>query len=164
MAWRTQYSKRQRLFSNHGDPIQIEYSGYYDDEGNVVLKEIGKTDLYSYIQSFADSVDINILLKKFANGDDSALNQRRNDYIDCTQFPKTYAEALNMVIEQTDYFNSLPNDIRQKFDNDVNKFIASTGTEDWLNKMNINTKHELDETINNITNNVQKNEQEEVQG
>lgn len=64
-------------------------------------------------------------LKRFALGDESALQVTQGAYGDFTTFPKTFAEVLQVMINSEDYFNQLPIDIRRNFDFNFNKFLSS---------------------------------------
>jgi hypothetical protein len=117
MQFKTQYDARERLFSNPGDPIHITYAGHYDDKGRVVLVESGRENIYDQIQSHAESCDIHVLMKRYMNGDVSALSQAQGQFLDVTDFPKTYADMLNFVNDMERSFMSLPAEVRAKFGN-----------------------------------------------
>lgn len=122
--WRTQF-ERVRVRSNVGDPVHIIFSPEFDRQGRMTLVETGRENIYDFIQSHRDSVDIHVLLTKFQNGDASALSRTQGTYGDFTAFPKTYAEMLNVVIAGEQYFNSLPVEERAKYDHSYERFIAS---------------------------------------
>lgn len=117
--------------SDPGDPIQIVYSPTVNEDGTIDLVETGKIDLDAQIQSYKESTDIRTILARCAEGDMSGLNVRTPLYGDFTKMPKTYAEALQLKIDADNLFYSLPPEIRQKFDNDTNKFFAQSGTQEW---------------------------------
>lgn len=123
-----------KQFSNPGDPIHIIYGPKVNDDGTVDLIEVGKENTDDIIESHRESTDMNIILAKIAAGDDSVLNQRKGMFGDFTEMPKTYAEALQMQIDAERMYDSLPVDVKSKFDNDKNKFFALAGTEEWLDK------------------------------
>lgn len=131
----TQYSPRERIHPCSGSRVKQLYAGRYDADGRVVLEEKGTEDLYGYIQSFADSVDINVILARFSNGDTEALSRSQGFYADVTDFPSTMAEALNKINEFEEMFKSLPLEVRQKFDCSFEQFLSQSGTDDWLEKM-----------------------------
>lgn len=135
--FRTQYDKRDPVYQEPGSPIRILYGPIFDKQGHMSLEEIGKENLYDYIQSHADSVDINVILKQFASGDPSVLSRVQGAYGDFTQMPKTFAEALNTLIAAEQYFNSLPVDVRAQFDHNFNAFIASMDSPDFTTRMGI---------------------------
>lgn len=131
----TQYTPRERIHPCAGSRVKQLYAGRYDANGRVVLEEKGTEDLYAYIQSFADSVDINVILARFANGDTEALSRAQGFYADVTDFPPNMADALNRINQAEEMFKSLPLEVRQKFDCSFEQFLSQSGTEDWLSKM-----------------------------
>ena len=135
MQFSTQYDARDRVFANPGDPIHITYAGHYDEKGRVVLEESGRENIYDQIQSHAESCDIHVLMKRFQNGDVTALSQAQGQYLDATQFPKTYADMLNFVNEQERAFMALPVDVRAKFGNSFTEYLAASGEPDFLERL-----------------------------
>ena len=131
----TQYSPRERIHPCSGSRVKQLYAGRFDANGRVVLEEKGTEDLYAYIQSFADSVDINVILARFANGDTEALSRAQGFYDDVTDFPTNMADALNSINKAEEMFKSLPLEVRQRFDCSFEQFLSQSGTEDWLQKM-----------------------------
>lgn len=142
----TQYDEHPRVHQTLGSREKVLYTSKVLDDGTIDLIESGKEDLYGYIQSHKDSVDINVLLARYQNGDPTALARVQGSYGDFTQMPKTYAELLNAMIAGEQYFNSLPVETRAKFDHDFNKFMA--GMDDmpgWLEKMGIKAQQDVQE-------------------
>lgn len=138
MKFRTMYDPHERVHQALGSREKVLYTPKVSDDGSIDLVPSGKEDLYGYIQSHKDSVDIHVLLARYNNGDPTALARTQGSYGDFTNMPTTYAELLNAMIAGEQYFNSLPVETRAKFDHDFNKFIA--GMDDmpaWLDKMGI---------------------------
>lgn len=135
----TQFREHQRFFSGVGSGIKILYCGEYDKSGAFHIVEKGKDNLYAYIQSFKDSCDIYAILKRFENGDVTALNQAQGMYGDFSQMPKSYAEMLNAIYNAETWFKGLSKDVRAKFDNDPQKFIASMDSPDFLRMVGLVT-------------------------
>lgn len=127
--FKTQYDKHPRFTTNPGNQFKSLFVSKIDQFGNVQLEECGKQSIYDYIQSFKDSVDINILLKKFAAGDVTVLNARQGAFVDCTGMPKTYAEMLNFIHTGEQVFEALPVDERAKFDHSFAKWLFSLDVE-----------------------------------
>ena len=140
MQFKTQYDARERTCSNPGDPIHITYAGHYDEKGRVVLEESGRENIYDQIQSHAESCDIHVLMKRYINGDVSALSQAQGQYLDVTEFPKTYADMLNFVNDMERSFMSLPADVRAKFGNSFSEYLAASGAPDFLDRLGINNE------------------------
>ncbi|UPW41152.1 internal scaffolding protein [Sigmofec virus UA08Rod_5349] len=136
-VFRTQFDDRLPIYQDPGSREHILYGPVFDKQGRMSLEEIGKEDLYDYIQSHADSVDINVILKRFAQGDASVLSRIQGAYGDFTQMPKTFAEALNTLIAAEQYFNGLPVDVRAQFGHNFNQFIASMDSPDFTSRMGI---------------------------
>lgn len=125
------------IYSNSGSPIHTIYSPVVDDDGNIELVESGKENTDEFINSFKDSCDIKVIIERFLAGDQSALNQKAAMYGDFTKMPKTYAEVLQMQIDAKKAFDELSVEVKEKFDNDINKFLASAGNEEWYEKLGI---------------------------
>lgn len=124
-VFESQFAKHDRISKNVGDGMRDLYTSRIDDDGNVELIKSGQEDLYAAIQSHKDSCDIHILLARYANGDEMALSKVQGVYGDFTQMPKTYAELLNTVIAGENLFNSLPKEVREKFDHSLEKFMIA---------------------------------------
>lgn len=121
----TQYKPHKRFFTEKGSGIKDVLKPIYDDNGELTLIKTGEDNLYESIQSHADSVDINVLLKRFANGDVTALNAKTPMFGDFTEMPKTYADMLNVVLQGENYFNSLPVETRAKYNHSFAEFMAT---------------------------------------
>lgn len=131
----TRYRPQRHFYSGHGDPVKVLYSPEFDKQGVMTLKESGRENLYDYIQSHRDSVDIHKILQRFEEGDVAALSKVQGQFGDFSQFPKTYAEMLNQVIEGENAFNNLPLDIREKFGHSFQQWLATAGSAEWSEKM-----------------------------
>lgn len=124
-VFKTQFQARERVFQNPGDSEHVLYSSRLADDGSVELVRSGSEDLYAMIQSHRDSVDIHVLLARYSNGDVDALSRVQGVYADVTQMPSTYAELLNTLIVAENQFNSLPVEVREKFDQSFEKYMVS---------------------------------------
>lgn len=121
----TQYHKLGRFYTEPGTQIHTLYSPRFDDTGHYDLVESGTINIYDEIQSHADSVDINILLKRYAEGDVEALSRRQAAFMDVTDMPSTYAEVLNTLIDAENVFMSLPVEERAKYDHSFQVWLSS---------------------------------------
>lgn len=127
--------RNEKFFSNAGSPYRTVYSPKVDQNGNIELVESGVENTAEFINSFKESTDISVILARVAAGDMSALNQRNGIFGDFTGMPKTYAEFLQLQIDSNNLFNSLPVEVRDKFGNDPNKFLAESGSKEWVEKL-----------------------------
>ena len=137
MEFRTQFQERRRVHAVCGSREKIVYSPVYDENGVLDLEPTGRENLYDYIQSHKDSVDIHKILQRFQQGDVSALTRVQGMYGDFTEMPKTYAEALNTVMSAEQQFNSLPVETRAKFGHSFSQWLAQLGSPQWLSAMDI---------------------------
>lgn len=157
MAFRTQY-ERVEVLSNPGDPIVKTYKAHIDEDGTVTLKESGKVSIYDEIQSHADSVNIELMLKRYQQtGDDSMFLVRQAYYGDFSEMPTTVAEMYQRMSDANDIFMKLPTDVKEQFNNDPKQFLASFGTEKFFNVFGIKEKTVEDKKEGEV--NVEKSEQ-----
>lgn len=131
----TLFSKVKRVFNKSGNGKNVPtYSFVYDDDGRKVLRHTGDTNLYERIQSHRDECLIENIVKKSVINPD-ILNQVEGQYYDATEMPNTLLDAQRIVLQKTNEFNSLPADIRKKFDFSVDKYIVEFGTQEFLDKL-----------------------------
>lgn len=141
MKFRTKY-ERNEVFTDPGNPIKTVYGAKYDNKHNLVVEEKGKENFYAYINSFADSVDINVLVTRFTNGDREALLQRAGAYIDVSSMPTNLNDFIALSQSATALFDTLPVEVKQKFDNNVMEFVSMVGTKEWNEIMNTSEANE----------------------
>lgn len=136
--FRTQFDPQLRIRAEPGDPIKTLYGPVFDENGVMSLKVTGKENLYDYIQSHADSVDIHVLLKQYAETGDPGLFARvQGAYGDFTEMPTTFAGALNTLIAAEQYFEGLPVEVRAEFGHSFQQFIAAMDKSDFASRMGI---------------------------
>ena len=127
--FRTVY-ERERHTSCVGDPVALEYGLEKDEKGASYLTITGKFSLYDQIQAYRDSCDLGLILDRFMKtGDVSLLQQRQGFYADTTEYPKNYAEMLQLAKKAEEFFYTLDADARAEFNNDPDQFFASIGSE-----------------------------------
>lgn len=136
MAFRTQFD-RIRKRSESGKRFKDLFSAVVSDSGSIDLEKVGIEDTYAIIQSFKAETDINAIIERFTRGDMSALSQKQPMYGDFTDFPKTYAEAQQKMIDATNIFMSLPLEERAKYNHNPAEFIADIGSEKWQRALGI---------------------------
>lgn len=111
--------------------IVTDYQLSLASDGKEVLVAVGEHDIYPEIQSHAKSVDINEIVLRYQRGDIDVLAQRAGMYGDFTNMPTSYAELYQNVLDAQAYFDSLPLEVRQKFDHSFSKFFTSIGTPEF---------------------------------
>lgn len=127
--------KRGRICADPGNPLHKVFSPELMEDGTIRLVQSGVENTDDIIQSYYESTTLESILSRFAAGDTSALNRYEPIYADLTQQPKTLAEALQTVINSRNAFDVLPVQVKQQFDNDYNKWLATAGTEKWYEVM-----------------------------
>lgn len=126
------FGGRMRRHCNAGNRIHIDYQPVYDAKGVWHLEPSGKTNAYLEIQSHADSCDINILMARYINGETDVLSQVQGMYGDFTNVPTNYAEIANAQLRARELFMSLAPEVREKYGNSVEQFMASfSSREGW---------------------------------
>lgn len=135
MSFPTQYRSHERFPSNVGSRIHPMYTAKYDVNGSMYLEQTGEENIYDQIQSHKDSVDINVLLKRYQNGEVDVLSKVQGIFTDVTGMPRTFAEMLNIVNDSRAAFDSLPVDVRAKFNHNPIEFMQDAGSEDWFDKL-----------------------------
>lgn len=135
-AFKTAYTGRERVETPNGRRMQDEYGYEIDKFGRKVLVKTGETDLYAKIQEELEETKIENILKRVAIGDTSVL---RPDgiYADLTEMPGNLLEARQMMQELENTWNGLPNEIKKKYNYDVEQYIAAAGKEEWLRDMGL---------------------------
>lgn len=125
--------------------VLIPYSAQVgDDPENIVIRYKpvlkGEYDLQEYIESFADEVGIQNILKKLSlSGDKSLLNQTGREPLcpdgglepiqDYSNAPKSKAEAFNAVAAGVAAFDSLPDDLKGKMS--LTQFVELFGQDEF---------------------------------
>ena len=125
MEFRTQYD-RIRIFSNVGTPFKEIYVLDPDgvNEFDIKLSQ-SKYNLQEYIDSFKEQCDVNILIKRFENGDITALGDPSHlTGGDVYGFPDSIQDIYKLNRQAKEYYNGLPDDVKSCF-KDINDFYTS---------------------------------------
>lgn len=139
---RANHNEKERKETEAGKKVRLTFRWTYDDKGNKTLVEDEEIDKDAEIQSYLEETKIENIINRAAF--DPSIMQKLGARLsdeepqDFTNMPRTLAEAQNMMIRAEDTWNKLPHEIKQKFDNDVDKFIAGFGTADWMKALGIN--------------------------
>lgn len=135
LPYRTLYTEHIRFNSNPGTGgIEDEYDYEVDSKGRKKLVKVGEKDLYKEIQSYAESCKIENILKRAASGD---MSDFRPDgiYADTTAIPTNLNDAQKEMMKLQRYWNSQPIEIKNKYNNSVDEFIAAVGSKAWMTDM-----------------------------
>lgn len=122
------FEKREPIYTYVGDKTRPLYKPELRKNGEIELVEDGYEDIYSQIQSFKDSVDINVIVSRYAHGDAYALQQRQGVYGDFIQVPSSYMDVLNQAIELKRIYSENEN-LRNSFKS-LDDFVENFGKVD----------------------------------
>lgn len=122
------------FISDSGSPIKVIFTPAYED-GQIILNETGKFDISEFINSYADTTDMAFILSRLAAGDSSVLNVSQGFFGDASILTDDHRAALDTVISAQTYFDNLPKETREKFNDSFVEWIQSAGTKDWVSRM-----------------------------
>lgn len=126
--------KPKRKPNEPGNIMEPQYKERYDENGKPYLEQVGEINTYEKIQSYRDEVDPMSILARYAAGDTTVM-ANPGWYIDTSKLPANYIEWRNMMNEQKEKFETLPLEIRNKFNNSFDQWAATAGEESWMNAM-----------------------------
>lgn len=128
--FRNQFTPHDRFLSAPGDPVKVTYSSKWSENGQITLVESGSINIYDEIQSHRDSVDINVLLAKYAKtGDISILNKARSEYMDVVGLPTSIAGFYNLLEDGRRMYDALSSEQKAQFGNSFERFIFTFGSQ-----------------------------------
>lgn len=130
-------NREDRLISKSGEKTRPDYKPTYGNDGKYRLEVCGEINSYDDIQSYHDTCDLQQIIAKYnMTGNADLLNKRHGFYMDISEFPETYAEMQNAMIQAEMEFNSMPLEFKKKFNNNVREFFVEMGTEGFYEKIN----------------------------
>lgn len=138
---RANHNEKERKETEAGRKTRLTFRWEYDEKGNKKLVQDEEIDRDAEIQSYLEETKIENIINRAAFDPSivQKLSARLNDEEpqDFTTMPSTLAEAQNMMIQAESTWKKLPSEVKQKFDNDVDKFIAGFGREDWMKALGL---------------------------
>lgn len=146
---RANHNEKERKETEAGRKTRLTFRWTYDEKGNKNLVQDEEIDRDAEIQSYLEETKIENIINRAAF--DPSVVQRLSAELndeepqDFTNMPNTLAEAQNMMIQAENIWNKLPREIKQKFDNDVDKFIAGFGTANWMETLGLDQKPVVEE-------------------
>lgn len=136
IPFRTAYSGQIRFKTPTGNGLENIYEYRINNKGQKELQLVGEKNLYDEIQSFHEECKIENILKQVGIGDYSSFKPD-GMYADITQIPTNLIEAKKEIMKLENVWNKLPTETKNKYDNSVETFIASAGSEAWLTDMGL---------------------------
>lgn len=130
-----------------GESVRRTYLWERNEEGEKVLKLDQIIDQQAEIDSYLEETKIENIIRR-ASIDPNIAERIAPDLgggiQDFTEAPHTLAELQNIMIRAEQIWGEVPKEIKLKFDNDVDKFIASFGTVEWAKNLGIYKEEEPD--------------------
>lgn len=124
--------------SNPGKRFYTEKHGEVQPNGVIKLINDREIDLQEKYNAEYPATTIDNILANSSPLDNFADNGLNG--IDATKLPKTFAEFLQLQIDRKREFDRLPVEVKQKFNNDLNQYMATAGSAEWFDKLGIDLK------------------------
>lgn len=123
-----------------GESVRRTYLWERNEKGEKVLKLDQTIDQQAEIDSYLEETKIENIIRR-ASIDPNIAERIKPDIgggvQDFTETPHTLAELQNIMVRAEQIWDEVPKEIKLKFDNDVDKFIASFGTIEWAKNLGI---------------------------
>ena len=123
-----------------GESIRRTYLWERNEKGEKVLKLDQVIDQQAEIDSYLEETKLeNIIRRASINPDIAArlVPDIGNGLQDATEMPENLMELQNIMLRAEQIWDEIPKEIKLKFDNDVDKFVANFGTVDWAKNLGI---------------------------
>lgn len=153
MKIKKQLAKFDPVYSCPGSEFTDDYAYEYHKDGTKDLIIVGHTNLQEKIQSWKDYTSLKLMLARFEQGDENALNRVKGMYADMTDMPKTYAEMVERVESCREAFNGLDPDIKEKFGNNSDVFWSLFGTAEFVERIGSKAEKIMDTVEKEVINN-----------
>lgn len=99
MKFKTPFDVSEGYYTTPGEFTRSTYKAVLRKDGEYDLIEDGIELTYEKTQSFKDSVDVNLIVQRYAAGDVYALEQSVGSYGDFISIPGSYRDVLNSIVE-----------------------------------------------------------------
>lgn len=106
------------------------------ETGAKILKVTGRENIYEKIQECLEPTKIENIIRRFEEGDTTALGHKNGIYADISDMPTNIIEAQKRIQDVQAKFASLPIDIKEKFGNDPTVFMAEMLSGEGMEKLN----------------------------
>ena len=137
-----------------GESVRRTYLWEYNEKGEKVLNLDQIIDQQAEIDSYLEETKIENIIRR-ASIDPNIAARIAPDIgggiQDFTETPHTLAEIQNIMIRAEQIWSEVPKEIKLKFDNDVDKFIASFGTVEWAKNLGIYEEKQADGKVTEAT-------------
>lgn len=123
-----------------GEGVRRTYLWERNEKGEKVLRLDKTIDQQAEIDSYLEETKLENIIRRASIDPDIAARIKPDlggGIQDFTEAPQNLAELQNIMIRAEQIWNEVPKEIKLKFDNDVDKFIASFGSVEWAKNLGI---------------------------
>lgn len=131
-----------------GETVRRTYLWERNEKGEKVLSLDQIIDQQAEIDSYLEETKLENIIRRASIDPDIAARIKPDiggGIQDFTEAPQNLAELQNIMMRAEQIWDEVPKEIKLKFDNDVDKFIASFGTIDWAKNLGIYQEKEPEE-------------------
>lgn len=123
-----------------GETVRRTYLWERNEKGEKVLRLDQTIDQQAEIDSYLEETKLENIIRRASINPDIAARIKPDiggGIQDFTEAPQNLAELQNIMMRAEQIWEEVPKDIKLKFDNDVDKFIASFGSVEWAKNLGI---------------------------
>lgn len=151
MAFRSVSNFRETATAKSTDPgesIRRTYLWERNEKGEKILKLDQIIDQQAEIDSYLEETKLENIIRRASIDPNIAARiapELGGGIQDFTEMPHTLAELQNIMIRAEQIWDEVPKEIKLKFENNVDKFISSFGTEEWAKNLGIYQEKQAEE-------------------
>lgn len=123
-----------------GETVRRTYLWEINEKGEKVLKLDQTIDQQAEIDSYLEETKLENIIRRASIDPDLAARlvpDIGNGIQDYTGAPENLAELQNIMLRAEQIWEDMPKEIKLKYDNDVDKFVADFGTVKWAKNLGI---------------------------
>lgn len=131
-----------------GETVRRTYLWEYNEKGEKVLRLDQTIDQQAEIDSYLEETKLENIIRRASIDPDIAARlvpDMGGGLQDASEMPTNLMELQNIMLRAEQIWDEIPKEIKLKFDNDVDKFVASFGTIDWAKNLGIYQEKEPEE-------------------
>lgn len=137
-----------------GETMRRTYLWEINEKGEKVLKPDQVIDQQAEIDSYLEETKLENIIRRASIDPDLAARlvpDVGNGIQDATEMPENLMELQNIILRAEQIWDEVPKDIKLKFDNDVDKFIASFGSVEWAKNLGIYQEKKAEPEATEVT-------------
>lgn len=137
-----------------GESVRRTYLWERNEKGEKVLKLDQIIDQQAEIDSYLEETKLENIIRRASIDPNIAARiapEIGGGIQDFTETPQTLAELQNIMIRAEQIWDEVPKETKLKFDNNVDKFIASFGTIEWAKNLGIYKEKQTDNKATKVT-------------